>query len=466
MFYQSLFDRPADRPVRACLLGSGEFGTSFLFQAQDVPHLEVRAVCTRTVARAVAAFADAGIADARVRVCETAEEAKTAYGDGLCVVTDGFDKLVGLPLDVLVESSGAPETGADAAEKALAAGMHVIMVSKETDSVIGPLMARKAREKGLVYTTGDGDQPSMLIGLVSWARALGLNVVGAGKASEYDFVYDAEQKAVVCAGQGRTIPVPELAADWRLGDRAVDAILQLRSAILSSLTMRTVADLCEMTIVANATGLLPDRPTFHAPVVRIPELPDVFCPRTDGGIFDATGRIDIFNCLRRDDEASMAGGEFIIVECRDKKSWKVLEAKGHPVSRNGRYAAIYLPQHLLGVEVGTSVLAAAILGHSTGGNVSRPICDLQGRAVRDLEKGFRLEMGGHHHTIEGVEGFIGRAAPVAPGMPLPFYLFSQLTLIRDVPAGRPICFEDVEIPSDSVLLRLRREQDRIFGLAS
>ena len=168
-----------------------------------------------------------------------------------------------------------------------------------------------------------------------------------------------------------------------------------------------------MAVVANATGMMPDRPLFHAPVARIDEMPDLFCPKADGGLFDAPGRLDIFNCFRRPDEASMAGGVFIVVECKDKKSWQVLKAKGHPCSRNDRYAALYHPAHLLGVETGTSVLAAALMKHATGGGNLRPLCDLCGRAVRDLPKGTVLDMGGHHHTIDGVEGVLNPAAAIA-----------------------------------------------------
>lgn len=464
MFYQNLFKRPADRPVRACLLGAGEFGASFLFQARDMPHMEVPTVCTRTVQRAVDALAEAGVPAEKIQICDTAAEAKKLHSEGFVVVVDSFEKVAGLPLDVLIESSGAPETSAAAAETAIEYGMHVVMVSKETDSVVGSILAHKAKAKGLVYTTGDGDQPSMLIGLVSWARALGLNVVGAGKSSEYDFVFDPEKKKLVCEGQKITLDVPGLSNQWLLGDRPAIDVINARASLLSELSMRSVPDLCEMTVVANATGLVPDRPTFHAPVARMSEMPDLFCPKADGGLFDAPGKLDIFNCLRRPDEVSMAGGEFIIVACKDQKSWKVLEAKGHPVSRNGKYAAIYIPRHLLGVETGTSVLAAAIMGHATGGDNLQPICDLQGRATRDLKAGHFLQMGGHHHTIDGVDAVIESATPVDPGSPLPFYLFSNLPLVRDVPAGQLIRFEDVQLPTDSVLLRLRREQDEIFSL--
>ena len=126
MFYESLFNPSIHRPVKACLTGAGEFGASFLFQAQGMPLLEVPAVCTRTVQRAVDAYENAGIPASKVRVCESAEDAKKAYADGFNVVVDRFDYIADLPLDVLVESSGAPEASAAAAELAIERGMHVV----------------------------------------------------------------------------------------------------------------------------------------------------------------------------------------------------------------------------------------------------------------------------------------------------------------------------------------------------
>ena len=68
-------------------------------------------------------------------------------------------------------------------------GKHVVMVTKETDCVVGPILNRLAQNAGLVYTPADGDQPSLLIGLISWAEILGFEIVCAGKAAELDFVY-------------------------------------------------------------------------------------------------------------------------------------------------------------------------------------------------------------------------------------------------------------------------------------
>ena len=289
MFYESLFNPSIHRPVKACLTGAGEFGASFLFQAQGMPLLEVPAVCTRTVQRAVDAYENAGIPASKVRVCESAEDAKKAYADGFNVVVDSFECIADLPLDVLVESSGAPEASAAAAELAIERGMHVVMVSKETDSVVGSILARKAAERGLVYTTGDGDQPSLLIGLISWGRVLGMNIVGAGKSSEYDFIYDPARDMVLCPGQKQEIATPGMGSLWQFGNRPAEEVVGKRRAMLTSLSHRSVPDLCEMAVVANATGMMPDRPLFHAPVARIDEMPDLFCPKADGGLFDRRG---------------------------------------------------------------------------------------------------------------------------------------------------------------------------------
>ena len=77
-------------------------------------------------------------------------------------------------------------------------------------------------------------------------------------------------------------------------------------------------DLCELTIVANATGFVADRPDLHAPAARIPEVADLFAPREAAGLLAGARRLDVFHHLRAPDEASFAGGVFIVVRCDDR----------------------------------------------------------------------------------------------------------------------------------------------------
>ena len=460
MNYELLFRKAGTRKVKVVISGAGEFGFSFVFQSLRSRNIDVPVIVNRTVARGVEAFINAGVEREDIAVCESPKVAKLNFSHGKRIVVPRIEDIKELPVDVLVEATGSPEVGAASALTALESGWHVVMVSKEVDSVVGPELTASAVERGLIYTPGDGDQPSLLIGLITWAQTLGLNIVGAGKSSEYDFVYHPQNETVV--SNGITIPAKRLEDMWELGERPVPELYDARRCFFSELPQQAVPDLCEIGVVANATGMKPDHPVFHAPVTRPLEVPDFICPREMGGLLNSPGTLDIINCLRRQDEAGMGGGVFVIVECQDATTWNVLSAKGHLVSRNGSCAMLYHPAHLLGVETGTSVLSAAVLGQSSGSDKARPVCDLVGRAEYDLRAGMTLDMGGHHHTIDGVTAELVDAAPASGSSPIPFYLMANRRLRCDVPAGKFITTDMVDLDSESMLYRIRRLQDCRF----
>jgi predicted homoserine dehydrogenase-like protein len=174
-------------------------------------------------------------------------------------------------------------------------------------------------------------------------------------------------------------------------------------------------------------------------------------------------RIDVFHHLRLAEEASFAGGVFIVVTCDNAETWDMLAGKGHVVSRSGKTAMLYLPRHLLGVEVATSVLDAAGLGRSGYGEDYRPRQDLVAVAQADLAAGTVLTMGGHHHSIADVGAEVRPAAALADDKPAPFYLVADRRLVRTVKAGEAIRLGDVEIDRGSGLLAMRRRQDALFA---
>jgi predicted homoserine dehydrogenase-like protein len=228
------------------------------------------------------------------------------------------------------------------------------------------------------------------------------------------------------------------------------------------LPQRTVPDNCEMALVANATGLLPDRPDFHAPLTRAIELPELSSPESNGGVLRGEGRLDVFNCLRRPNEASFAGGVFVVVGWADERSGALFRGKGIPTTANGRYGLVYNPSHLLGVEAPISILAAARLGHSILDERYRPVVDLTARAMRDLPAGRRLDIVGSRHAVPDLEPGLTPAMSVSGAAPLPYYMAVGRMLVRPVSAGEFITADCVETPADSTLWRLRAEQDAMF----
>lgn len=459
MTIETLLRQHEDRVVRAGLIGVGEFGATFVGQARAIRQLEVPVLCDRAPERAMALYRAAGRTDDQIRLCDSRAEALSAFEAGRAVVLRDSGLMMELPLDIVVEATGDPEAGAANAAAAIDRGKHVAMVTKEADSVVGPILAARARRAGLVYTLVDGDQPSLLIGLVARARLLGFEVVAAGKSSEHDFVYDPAAGTVT--SKGVSAAAPGFAELWDPAPDAAVATLAERAARLAALEQRGVPDFCELLLVANATGLAPDRPDLHAPVARTLELPELLRPAAAGGLLETSGVVDVFNCLRRPDEVSFAGGVFVVAACPDRGFGRLLAEKGLPVSADHGHVLLHNPVHLLGAEAPVSVLAACLLGRATSGDAARPRHDLVCRAARALAAGTDLALG-RRHEVEALAPELRAALPLDAGNPLPFYMAAGNRLAADVPAGALLSADMIEAPPDSVLWALRREQDAMF----
>ena len=152
--------------------------------------------------------------------------------------------------------------------------------------------------------------------------------------------------------------------------------------------------------------------------------------------------IDVFCCLRAPDEASFAGGEFIIVKCENKTVWDLLTGKGHVVSRNGKYACMYLPYHYMGLETPISILLGDLLGLGTH-EECRQVSVMTGVARRDVPKGTVLKVAGHHHSIDGLVPELWEAKDAQNAAP--FYLLNGAVLLKDIKAGEPVTRDAVDL---------------------
>lgn len=461
MNYHTYYSK-ADRPVETCVVGTGSFGQSFLFQAQRVPLMNARIAVDLTAESAAWGLQSAGVDPRRIQICTSARDAKVAWERGDYIAADDLTLVADLPFDVLVEATGQPIAAARHALLAIEAGKHLALVTKELDSVAGPGLKLLAEEQDRIVTTVDGDQPSLLIGLATWAEVMGFDIIAAGKSSEYDFVFDPSSRQVI--SNGRVADGIDLTPHWDLGTRAVEEVLSARHDAIAGFPQRAVPDLCELMVVANATGLQPDRMDLHAPLARIGEVPSILSRREEGGILTGRRRLEVFHCLRKPDEVSFAGGVFVTIRCEDSKSWDMLAQKGHVVSRTGETAMAYLPRHLLGLEAATSILDAAIHKVSGYGTDYRPRYDLIAVATEDLPAGTLLTMGGHHHTISGVTAEFRPAGLLTNEAPAPFYLAADCRLTTAVRKGEEIRMGHLDLAEDTPLLSLRRIQDaRFFG---
>jgi predicted homoserine dehydrogenase-like protein len=112
------------------------------------------------------------------------------------------------------------------------------------------------------------------------------------------------------------------------------------------------------------------------------------------------------------------------------------------------------------VETSTTVLTAGSLGISSLHGAYLPIFDMYSRTLRPMKAGEKINSDDDLH----MKALLMPAVAVKNGAPLHSYVYHGLKLKRDIPAGTVITLDMVDVPADSLLLKLRKEQDNYFGL--
>jgi predicted homoserine dehydrogenase-like protein len=302
MIYHHLFKlHRRKESVCAAVIGAGHFGTAVVTQQKYNPLLKVSIVADKNVDSARNAFIKAEISPELIVYCDNAKEILNAIEEGKYVYTDNAELIMQVPIiDVVCEGTGVPEAGAYLAKAAIESGKHVVMINKECDSVVGPILKKMAQDKGVVYTPVDGDQHGLLMELVEWAKIVGLRVISAGKARDGEFIYDEKNGTVSIAADGITVH-----KDYRVGvskeaakylemipEGKSEEYVAKRAEILKDLPGAGAFDLCEMTILANSTGLAPELAPLRQATLRITELPVAYCSKENGGVFESEGVVD------------------------------------------------------------------------------------------------------------------------------------------------------------------------------
>jgi predicted homoserine dehydrogenase-like protein len=415
----------AGRPVRVGLIGAGKFGSMFLSQVPTIPGLEVPVIADLDPERARAACRQVGWDAARI--------ARTRF------VGRGLDACAAGEVEVVIEATGAPAAGIAHALAAIEAGNSIVMVNVEADVLAGPLLAAKARAAGVVYSMAYGDQPSLVAEMIDWARATGFSVMAAGKGTKYLPKFHQVTPDKVWPHYGLT---PEQAAAAGMNPQMFNSFLDgTKSAI-------------EMAAIANACGLEVPTDGLGFPPCGVDDLAHVLQPRAEGGCLERGGMVEVVSSLERDGRPvfrDLRWGVYVVLEAPNDYAAACFRQYGLKTDDSGRYAAMYKPFHLIGLELSISVLNAALRGEPTG-------CSAQwrGDAVATAKRALKA---GEMLDGEGGYTVYGKLIPAERSRQLdalPIGL-AHVRLKRDVAAGAILSAADVELDEGSQAVRIRRQ---------
>jgi predicted homoserine dehydrogenase-like protein len=397
------------------VVGAGYVGTSIVAELHRAPGMRPAVVANRTVDRAVEAYRLAGFDPADVVVSEDPGRLADAVVAGRPAVCPSAELLGSLPVQVVVEATGALSYGARSILDCLDAGQDVVSYNAEVDGLLASLFHDRARRSGAVYTIADGDQPGVLLRLIDQVQGMGFEIIAALNCKRHLDVHQT----------------PGTGADYMARDST--------SAIMTTAFGDGTKMQVEMAVVANATGLVPVQRGMLGIETTVEEAA-VAIPAALGG------RRGVVDYTLRGDFGAGVGviGRHVTPELVEKplRFYKMGDGPDY---------FFFRPYHLVHLELPLSI-AEVVLDREPLGVVDGPhVAETVAMAKRDLRAGEALDcIGGFtvYGLTDNAEGAAGH---------LPIGLAAHARMTRDVAADGPLPLAAVELDEDEPVVRLWRE---------
>lgn len=412
------------KPLGVAMVGAGFMGQAIANQiVNSLSGMTLVGIANRNPERAREAFAYAGVDD--IYPASSVSDVDGAAVSGRPVITDDPGILVASDaVEVVIEVTGSVEYAAGVVLQSIQAGTHVVLMNAELDGTIGPLLAHKARQAGVIYSACDGDQPGVQMNLYRFVRSIGVQPLVCGNIKG---LHDPYRNPTTQQGFAR---------QW---GQNVHMVTSFADGTKISF---------EQAIVANATGMtVPGRGMngfdVDGPIEDATALYDIEELRAAGGVVDYVVG------------AKPAPGVYVFGGHDDPKQQHYLDL--YKLGKGPLYA-FYTPYHLCHFEVPLSAARAALCEDAVLTPLAGPLVDVVATAKVDLKGGSTLDGLGGYHTYGLADD---HDVAMEQGL-LPMGLAEGCILTRDVEKDSVLTFSDVTVPAGRLCDQLWEEQRTIF----
>ena len=324
-------------------------------------------------------------------------------------ISSHLDSLDDQDLDVVIEATGTPSSGADVAFKVLNRNINLILLNVETEATIGLALNKEAEKNNTIVTVGDGDEPVAAVELFNFATEISLDVIAIGKGKNNPFDVFKTPKDLEKEALKKNMN-PDM----------------LTSFVDGSKTM------IEMAALANYLDFNIDTEGMHGPNSTYDELNSIFIPKSSGGILESTNIVDF--------AFGVAPGVFAIVYSDDDYVNYEME---YLKMGKGPYWTLYRPYHLTSLEIPRTIMKLMV-DNETQLSAKKWNVEVVAHSKKDLKAGTNLG------SIGG-ENIYGKAMRVENTKNLaPLGLSENNTLNSDIKKGDPIEIKSIDITDNQL----------------
>ena len=413
MFLHTKLETRTD-PIRIAFIGCGKFVSMFLAQYNHLNKIQIDSIVDININQAKKNCLNSGLSS------ETIEQIN---------FSKSLDEILERNIEIFIEATGNPIIGTVHADKIIKNNKNIILVNVEADITCGKYLSDLAKKNNVICSMAYGDQPSLILEQIEWARLNGFEVICAGKGTKYHPTFEYSTPDTVWGHYGLTKERaenesgmnPKMFNSFLCGDK---------SAI-------------EMCAVSNAANLKCPNNGLTFPPVGVYDIAKKMIPKKNGGLIDCEGQVEVISSIdleKKDIENDLRWGVYIVLKAKNEYVKNCFKDYGMVTDSSGNYSAIWRPYHYIGLELAQSIYSIALDNRATGytKNYNAEVASV---AKKNLKVGEKLD---------GEGGFCVRGRLITSEKSkkekiLPLGLTDNAILKKDISKDEIIKLEDVEL---------------------
>ena len=432
MFLHTKLENRID-PIKIAFVGCGKFVSMFLAQYNHLNKIQIDSIVDININQARKNCLNSGLSSESIDQINFSKS---------------LDEILDRNIEIFIEATGNPIIGTVHANKIIKNKKNVILVNVEADITCGKYLSDLAIKNNVICSMAYGDQPSLILEQIEWARLNGFEVICAGKGTKYHPTFEYSTPNTVWGHYGLTKERaenesgmnPKMFNSFLCGDK---------SAI-------------EMCAVSNAANLKCPTNGLTFPPVGVYDIAKKMIPKKYGGLIDSEGQVEVISSIdleKKHIENDLRWGVYIVLKAKNEYVKNCFKDYGMVTDSSGNYSAIWRPYHYIGLELAQSIYSIALDNRATGftKNYNAEVASI---AKKDLKKGEKLD---------GEGGYCARGRLITSEKSkkekiLPLGLTDNAILKKDVYKDETIKLEDVELNLPKEVIEARDYQYNLIEL--